>query len=235
MRTCHARTGLALAVVLALGAVGPASAAVRPKPKPKPVCNLITDATKDTFAFRSQDQQGMYGPQEDALDIVSGDIASNGVTLTGVLRVVKLATSVGTAPNGIDFRVNFALPGQDPAVENFFLNARADRAGTQKFLLGHITRTAPNVSTTVKLADGTGVFDLKRNEVRISAPLKAVTHGSFTLAPKMKISLGGLDQTDARQVAVNPSSDIGTAVFADVANSEKTYVEGTPSCVIPGK
>jgi hypothetical protein len=227
-----ARPAVALTVGAAVVLALPASAVTRPKVKP--VCKLVVDGTQDTFAFRSQDAQGAYGPQEDGFDIVSGDVASNAKTLTGVLRVKKLSTTVGSAPNGIDFRVNFALPGQDPTVENFFLNARIDSDGSQHFFAGHITRTAPNVSTTVKLGDGTGKFDAAKNEVRISVPLAAVKQGSYALKNGMKLFLSGLDQTASRVVVVNPTSDIATATFADVANSDKVYVAGAPSCVTPG-
>ena len=226
------RPAVALTVGAAVALTLPASAVTRPKAKP--VCKLVVDGTQDTFAFRAQDGQGAYGPQEDGFDIVSGDIASNAKTITGVLRVTKLSTAIQSAPNGIDFRVNFALPGQDPTVENFFLNGRIDSDGSRHFLVGHITKTAPNVSTTVKLADGTGKFDTAKNEVRISVPLAAVKQGSFALKNGMKLFLSGLDQTASRVIAVNPSSDIATATFADVANSDKTYVAGTASCVTPG-
>ena len=71
---------------------GPAEAAVEPEPqpepepapKPKPSCLTISDPKGDTFAIRAQDGQGANGPQEDALDIVSGDLASDGNQLNRI-------------------------------------------------------------------------------------------------------------------------------------------------------
>jgi len=130
--------------------------------------------------------------------------------------------------------VNFTLAGQDPTVENFFLNARLDADGTKHFFAAYITRTAPNVSTREKLGEGKGTFDVAHNEIRISVPMAAITKGSYTLKPGMKLFLSGLDQTASRVVAINPTTDIATATFADVANSDKTYLAGAPSCVVPG-
>lgn len=223
------RATVVLACVATLVVAVPATA------KPKVACKLAVDATKDTFLFRAQETAGAFGPQEDGFDLTSVDIASNAKTLTGALRVAKLSHTIQSAPNGLDFRVNFVLPNQDSATENFFLNARLDPDGTTHFLVAHITRLAPNASTTVKLADGTGAFDTKRNEVRISVPLSSVKNGGFALRNGMKIFLAGLDQTASRVVAVNPSTGIATATFADVAASDKTYVAGSRSCVTPGK
>lgn len=224
----------ALAVLSAAALLGGAGTAVAAsKPVVKPVCNLITDATGDTFALRSQDSEGVYGPQEDGFDITSIDLASDAKALTGVVRVKKLATAIQSAPNGIDFRVSFTLPGEDPAKENLFLNARYV-SGAPAFLLGKRTVVAQGQSTTAKLADATGTFDTAKNEVRISVPVAAVTAGSDTLKEGVVLSLTDLDQTASRNVAVNPATGIGTATFADVANGEVTYKAGAPSCVKPG-
>ena len=227
------RPAVAVAVGVSLVLAGSAGAAPKPK-KPKPVCNLVVDEPKDTFALRSQDGTAP-GPQEDVLDILGMDLASDSKTLTGVVRVAKLATGAQSAPGGTDYRIAFTLPGQDPAKGNFFLNARTTSAGVPSFLLGFRTVVAQGQSTTAKLADGTGTFDLAKNEVRIHVPLSAVKTDEVALAKGMKISFSGLDLTSARQVAVNPATGIGTATFADVAASDMTYTAGALSCVKPGK
>jgi hypothetical protein len=225
------------ATVIALGSacvLAPGAQAAT-KPAVKPVCNLVTDAAQDTFAVRSQDSEGKYGPQVDELDILSMDLASNAKTLTGVIRVAKLATTTQTAPGGTDYRIAFSLPGQDPTVENFFLDARTTSAGVPSFLLGLRTVVAGGQSTTAKLADATGTFDLAKNQVRIHVPLGAVKSAADWLVPGKKLSFSGLDQTSARQVLVNPATNVGTATFADVAASDKIYTAGALSCVTPGK
>jgi hypothetical protein len=231
------RTSAAVSLGLLVALVPTADAAKKPAVKTvaKPVCNLITDNAKDTFAVRSQDGQGAYGPQEDALDILSMDVASDATNLTGVVRVAKLSTTAQSAPGGIDFRISFTLPGQDPTAGNFFLNARTTSAGVPSFLLGLRTVVAGGQSTTAKLVDGTGTFDTAKNEIHITVPVSAVKSGNAALAAGSIVSFAGLDQTSARQVAVNPATGVGSATFADVAASESTYKAGAKSCVTPGK
>lgn len=227
MSACALR--LAVTGAVALSSVGIGGAVAAPA-KPKPVCNLISDAKDDTFALRSQDSEGVYGPQEDALDIVSGDIASNGKVLTAVLRVKKMALSAGSSPNGLSFRVQFTHGGLDEDT-NLFLSGRA--SGTnQVFTAGSRAITA-NIST--KLADVKGVFDLAKSEVRITAPLDVFTSLGGGIKTGTKLQLAELDQTASRFVGVNPATGADTATFADVTTSVSSYTVGAPSCVVPGK
>ncbi len=222
---------LALAASLVLSSVAAGGALAAPaKGKAKPTCNLISDEKNDTFALRSQDSQRAYGPQEDALDIVSGDLASDGKVLTAVLRVKKLALATGSAPNGLSFRVQFLHAGL-PEDTNLFLSGRAS-GGRTVFLAGSRAMTA-NVST--KLADVTGVFDVAKNEVRISAPLSAFEKVGGAIKRGTKLQLGELDQTSSRFVTVNPVTGADTATFADVTTSVSSYTVGASSCVVPGK
>lgn len=216
----------AAAAVVAGGAV--ASAA------PAKVCNLVTDAKGDTFLVRAQDAQKAYGPQEDAFDIVSQDLGSDGKVLTAVIRVAKLATKVGSAPGGTDYKTQFTIPGQDAKAENFVLNARTNSSGEPSYLLA-LRTVVQGQSISQKIADATGAFDLAKNEVRVTVPLAAVKSGSNVLAKGGMLTLAGLDQTSSRATVVNPVTGTATAAFADVATTEKTFKLGTASCVVPGK
>ncbi|MDX6197657.1 MAG: hypothetical protein QOJ79_808 [Actinomycetota bacterium] len=195
--------------------------------KVAPVCNLVEDAKDDTFALRYQETihdvggPGLYGPAEPALDIVSADVAADAKTITAVLRVNKLAKSASSAPGGLSYRVQFSAPGESD--ENMYLSA-ATTGAADTFAAGTRAITA-NLST--KLADATGVFDLAKNEIRISVPL--ATFAAQGVKVGTPLSFSGLDQTSARLTPTGSSS------FADVALSEKGYKVGTPSCVVPGK
>jgi hypothetical protein len=217
------RPTLAVALCASVVAGGAAVAA----PKVAPVCNLVQDAKDDTFALRYQETihdlggPGLYGPAEPALDIVSADVAADAKTITAVIRLNKLAKSAASAPGGLSYRVQFSAPGESD--ENMYLSA-ATTGTTDTFVAGTRAITA-NLST--KLADATGVFDLAKNEIRISAPL--ATFAAQGVKAGVPLSFSGLDQTSAR---LTPT---GTSSFADVARSEKTYKVGAPSCVVPGK
>jgi len=223
------RLALTGSLVLSSIAVGGAVAAPA-KPKVKPVCNLITDEKDDTFALRSQDAQGAYGPQEDALDIISGDLASDGKVLTAVVRVKKMALSTGSAPNGLSFRVQFTHGGLDEDT-NLFMAGRA--SGTNQVFTAGSRAVTANLST--KLADVTGVFDVAKSEVRITAPLDVFKALGGGIKTGTKLQLAELDQTASRFVTVNPATGSDTATFADVTNSASSYTVGALSCVAPGK
>jgi hypothetical protein len=214
------RPALVLAACAAVAASGVASAA------PKPVCNLVTDAKGDTFAARYQDTihelggPGLYGPAEPALDILSVDVASNGKTITAVVRVDKLAKNASSAPGGLAFRVQFASEAEDD--ENMYLNAATD--GTKDTFTAGTRAITANLST--KLADVKGVFDLAKNEIRISAPVSVFAAQGVKSGAVLNLDF---DQTASRQLAE------GRAAFADVATGGSTYKVGTPSCVKVGK
>jgi hypothetical protein len=210
------RTAVTASLFLSLAAAGGALAG------PKKSCDLITDAENDTFLLRTQDSVGAYGPPEASLDIVGGDLASDDKTITGVLRVAKLATTAGTSPVGLSFRLQFALPGQTET--NLYMTANIV-AGSESFAVG-VRDILTNTST--KLADATGTFDVEKSEVRISAPLAAFKEAGG-IEPGAKLTLADLDQTSSRPSGAGPS------VFADVAISDKTYTAGNPSCVEVGK
>ncbi|MCU1590746.1 MAG: hypothetical protein JWP11_2002 [Frankiales bacterium] len=218
----------AVAVLLCASAVaGGAATAAPKKPAAPPVCNLVEDAKADTFLLRYQDTahdlsgQSAYGPAEPALDIVSADVAADAKTITAVIRVDKLAKSASSAPGGLAFRVQFASASESD--ENMYLSATTD--GTKDTFVAGTRAITANLST--KLADATGVFDLAKNEIRISAPL--ATFAAQGVKAGAPVSFSGLDQTSARLTPTGSSS------FADVATSAKGYTVGAPSCVVPGK
>jgi hypothetical protein len=190
--------------------------------KPKPVCNLVQDAENDTFLVRAQDTAGAFGPQEDAMDIVSADLASDAKTLTGVIRVKDLAAATATSPGGVSYDINFTTPDIDsPVYIRAFVPGSGDPvtdAGTRESVV--VT------SLATSLGEGTAVVDEAKNEVRFSFPLAHFTPAGG-LKPGAKLTFG--DVTTGR--ALNS----GRAVFADVATSDKTYTVGAPSCVAPGK
>ena len=217
----RARTAL-LASLITVGSVaGLAEAA----PKKLP-CLLVTDPANDTFLARQQDQyhpQGApYGPQEDGLDIVSADIASDGKILTAVVRLKNLAAAVATAPGGRSVDVNFTIPDFE-----YILYVRAvDTGGAPTFEAG-FKEPLPAVTTLpTKLGDGTGVLDAKTNEVRIHVPLAVFSKQGSGIKAGKKLSIGEI--TTGRYAG-------GRGVFSDVVVAEKVYTAGAKNCVKPGK
>jgi hypothetical protein len=225
---------LALVPLVALGTlIAPMAQAA---PKPKPSCLTIVDPKGDTFAIRLQDGQGAYGPQEDALDIVSGDLASDGKTVTAVVRLATLSRAIATSPTGLTVGLDFIIGSSSSVVrlqavlvpgtaDRFEVSAKADDA-------------VPNTPSTY-VGDVTGVVDDKKGEIRIHAPATLLApYGP--IKPGVKLIPNEAESVTASRgvpaVTTTPGQPMTTrGPFADIAAGGKTVVVGAPSCVVPGK
>ena len=212
VRTALLSSGLALATL-----AGPSSAA--------PPCNLETDPTGDTFLARYQEAPPaggpVYGPQEDSLDIVSADIASDGKVVTAVIRVANLGAAASTAPTGRGYEFTFTTTKTENLL---YLRALKDAAET--FEVGFKEPLEVGVTTLyTALGEATGVFDVAKNEVRITAPLAAFdAQGGVKAGDKVT-----LDEITSGRIA-GPRTP-----FADALVGTKGYKIGDANCVTPGK
>lgn len=229
---------LALVPIAALVAlVAPAAIAA---PKAAPACNTITDPAGDTFALRTQDAPPaggpQYGPQDDSLDVISGDLASNGKVVTAVIRIKKLSRTVQTSPTGLTASLGFLIGGSNTVVRLYAVLATGQ---TDRFDVSATASDAvPNTPSTY-VGEGTGVVDLAKNEVRITAP-------AALLAPYGALKAGTpLFPNDAESATVargvpaitsTPGQPMTTrGPFADIAIGGKAIKVGARSCVVPGK
>jgi hypothetical protein len=224
------RPALALVVGLFLVVAGQAGAAGKPKPtaKPKTVCNLVTDSAGDANGLPLVGTVGA-GPSDGAYDITSIDVASNLTTLTGVVRVVKLAKTTSGSPTGIHWTVALTI-----GTAHFLLSANQETTGTNGAELDSVD---PATNTYTKITDARAVYDVAKNEVRISAAVR-----DFTETIKVgRTVLSGLGGSAGRVYGVKDvtgrfgNADLATGQDAtDSATGSKTYTAGTPSCVAPG-
>jgi hypothetical protein len=217
------RTCALIALAVTAVAAGSAHAAPKPKPKPKPkVCNLVLDAKGDADAAPLGAAASPAG-NEPAYDIVSGDIASDAKTVTAVIRVAKLAKTTTNSPTGLQWRMDFAVSG---LAHVLFLQGGTSPA-KDNFSFGWVDTTSHAFTGT----GVTGMIDLAKNEVRISAPIvNAVAEGK--IPPGAKIS--GISVSAGRYYNTaggNPSLSEAT----DTADAAKSYTAGDPSCVTVGK
>jgi hypothetical protein len=229
----NVRTAALLAVALTATGVGTAQAATKAKPAPK-ACNIVQDPTGDTFAFRSQEQAGVFAPAEAAFDITSADIASDGKVVTAVVRVKALSTSIQTSPQGAGYSFDFLLPTSDMSgsLRAVLINGQAPY-----FEATYKDPSIPNSPSTF-LGTATGSVDMKKNEVHITAPV-----GLFSVLGAMKKNtlIQPADDAASAGRAVPPSPGVAGQpvatrfVFADVAAPLKSIRVGAPSCVTPGK
>lgn len=200
----RARPVLALAVVPALLVGG---AAVAAPTKAKPVCNIITDPVGDTT-----------GPSN-ALDIVSGDVASNGKTFTAVIRTYALAETDVSSPTGIAWGLRFVSPRSDLP---YYVLATKPVDAPIEFSYGQV-----DGATLVTLGTAKGNFDVAKKEVRIHVPVKA-------LGLKPGTTITDLS-AQGRRVYGDPGL---VALYMDAdssdASTSKPYTTNAPSCVKPG-
>lgn len=219
---------LALPLVL-LGTGGAFTVADAAK-APAPVCNIVKDDTGDAKLV------AVPGGGND--DIVSADVASDGKTITGVIRLAALDANDPNAPLGHNYIVNFSAKG----VENpLFVAARTYPTGT-KFIFGYQS-TDPTLPINISypIGDATGTVDLAKKEIRISAPNAAFEPAGSKLALGTKLlGVGALSYRVAGQGLV-PSQSVGGHFVPLGGLSEQfdnaaggNYVVGTPSCVKPG-
>lgn len=197
------RTVVAACMVGSVALAGGAVAA----PKDKPVCNLITDPAGDTT-----------GPTT-ALDIVSGDVASNGKTFTGVLRMAALSESDLSSPTGIAWGLRFASPSSDLPL---YVLATKFNGAEAEFTYGEV-----DGSRLMELGTGKGVIDVAKKEVRIHVPAK----GLGIKASSKITELTG----QGRRATGNPNA---VTLYSNADTSDpstaKPYTVNAGSCVKPG-
>src|SRR4051812_4356897 len=138
--------------MVAIASAGVASAKTA---APAPVCNLVTDPAGDA----SVDPAGAAA--DEALDVVSVDVASDKNNITAVLRVKKLAKS-----SARNWTAVFSAEGTD-----FSLAGHITAAGTEVFDAAYAGATGGSIYGP----GTTGVFDTVKNEVRITAPLSLLS------------------------------------------------------------
>ncbi len=217
------RPVLALALCAGLaGVTGLSSASAAPKP----VCKLVTDPAGDTVVYP------VAGQTSDAMDIVSMDVATSKRIVTAVVRVKKLAMTDVHAPTGMSWSANFVASGI-----TLSLSAHTGPAGTPLFYASY---DDPTVGGSIYAAPVEGVFDLAKNEIRMSASVSTFA-GEAAITPG-KTKLTDLSATTGAEVLIPlPVGSFGNTLFsttvgtADTASGGKDYLAGTASCVAVGK
>jgi hypothetical protein len=213
-----AATLVTACTIAALGAV-PASAA-----KAKPLCNVIVDGSGDA-KFAS-------APSDDSLDIVGGDFASNGKTITAIIRLKGFANPSPQSPLGQAYFVVFNTPSTGDVLS---LSATFTPTGTYYKYGYDATDPVLTLKTSYTLGDAVGAQN--GNEIRISVDVAKFPQAKFL---KNGAKVTGI-QAQARRLLGQravPSQNVGPAraplggltLELDTADA-KPYVLGTKSCV----
>lgn len=214
---------LVLALLPALGG-GVAQAAAAKK-----VCNIVQDETGDAVLVAV--------PGNDSDDIVSADLASDGKTLTAVVRTAGYTNPDPEAPLGRHYLVELDAKGADTTL---FLSARTYPQGT-KFFYGY-SGVNVVVNTSYTQGEAQGFVDAAKHEVHISVPVSVFKDHGAKFLKGTKVTPTKVTVYRMLGQGVVPSQQVGP-VWAPLGGlsegfdeaSGKSYVVGTKSCVTPGK
>lgn len=180
----------------------------------KPVCNIVNDVKGDA------DVANGIG-QDDALDILSADVATNKKSLTAAIRVVKASPKSAYYQYGVTWRLNFTV-----ADVPLSISAVSDRNG----VIGQYTYT-DTTGGHIIASDAVVAIDTTANEVRISVPISA--YGDHAdLKPGTKIS--AISATTGA-IANTPAGNLRFPTIDSSDTKDGAYTAGAKSCVTPGK
>jgi hypothetical protein len=201
---------------IAVAALGAAALATSAGAAPKKSCNLAPDPKGDVVA--TQASEATKTPDA-ALDLVMGDVGSSKTTVTGVIRLDKLAVPASTSPGGTVYEIRVGTLSSD---SDYTLWANVTSAGAT-FGVGTVDATTP-ADLVNSTGTATGVVDTAKSEIRISAPLTAL--GSPKLGSPLSISDVVVKRSAGNQYYGR---------FADSQGGGTSYKLGTPTCVPVGK
>lgn len=208
------RPALATGLVLTVAFTGIASAATKKAATPKPVCNQVTDAKGDAAVGPL--------PSDSNLDIISGDIASDGKVVTAVIRLASFAATDPQSPMGRTYYFGFNAPG---AANQVYLSVGVDPVLGTTYDYGDLEGS---LYTSKANKDVSGSIDAAKGVLTVTAP--ADLGGLTTLKAGMKLT--GLE---VKSTALLGAAGSGVVETVDTATGAKPYSVGTASCVVPGK
>jgi len=213
-----ARPVLCLALVASVTAAGAAGAATKPKPKPvKPVCNLVTDDKGDGAGLVNN---------QDGLDVLSGDLASNAKSVTAVIRLAAAPVAAGNpdAPEGAAYYFVFSVPG---ATNPLYLTASSDVTGKYSFAMGDV-QPSPTGGQLYQNATGTVTGHINGSVITMTVD-RGVLGALGDVKPGQKVTGLGVEVFYPVEVPM-----VGGLLEEADSASGKSYVAGALSCVKPG-
>lgn len=221
------RRAWAFRVVVAVSVLCAAAPAVAHSPQP--ACQQLRDAKGDVQPAAGIDAVPVQDARDAELDIVSADIAADSKNVTTVIRLSSLTPPDPNDPNGLMYYFYFTAQEQ-----TFWLSASILIGGTNYEAWAEDRRADAGDSSAQSgsaLGTATGSLDLRRHEVRITAPLSL-------FEPKAHLTTGTsfykLQAWSWRSNGISSNDSFaGTGESADVAHDDKvSYRVGQPSCIL---
>ena len=196
----------------------------------RPRCHIVADRTGDATNLPGTGQAEL--PNQDDLDITSGDLATSRRFLTTVVRVKDLAYVLSPAPRVRQYLLYFHI-----GKTHYATSATHYPDGDSFLLIGGAagegnTRVDPvGLGSNFKVVSG--VFDQAHSEVRVTVPLGQF-HIDGPVTPGHKIT----EISAATYQGLGSSTAIGGYVGGQEDRTDSPdgqYVIDSPSCVTPGR
>lgn len=196
---------------------------VAPGADAAPACGLLTDRRGDV-------EIGYVTPhRDDRVDLVAADLGNDARSLTAVIRVAGLDATA--AHPGLHWHLEFDLRGTEYHVTAERL-PDGDRFSLQRLLVVNPgDANVVNVTELQRVASATGSIDVARGEIRVTVPLTA-----FEPALRKRDTL--TDVQAYAEVSPGTTATPGTSharLVRDDADTTRTFVVGTPTCVARGR
>lgn len=215
-------------VLLTAGVVAAASLTAVADAAPKRSCNLIVDVkadANDDIPLEGGQKVPDGFPASESLDLVGGDLASNGNRVTAVIKLAKFDAAEQRAI-GRRYILQFQPAGSKYPI---FLAALFDSSGEAYTFgfYGPSTSSLPTNSGPTHNHYPAPTGAVVGNEIRISATMADLASvanvGRFAVGKK----ISGLTAYSQRRTPYR-------SYEADSATSKAVYVAGAPSCVVVG-
>lgn len=211
----------ALLVTTSLLATGLSAVAAQAAPKVAPVCNMAKDGTGDT----NNDLEGApVFPDDQGLDLVGADVASNGKNITAVIR---LADEPGDATAYVKrYIAQFKVAGQ---ANPMLLAAAIDATGVT-YQFGWYGPNATG-SNGFRYSGTPATGAIEGQTITITAALADVAAVAELGPVKKGTKINALSVTANRRLPALTAFPQGIVYPADEMIGKGVYYAGNPSCV----
>jgi hypothetical protein len=197
----------------------------------KPSCNLVVDPTGDINNDLTVEGQKLpVFPASESVDLVGGDLASDGTNLTGVITLAKFDPDEQAVINR-RYVLKFKPAGSKYPL---LLASLVDPLG-QTFMFGYFDTATETYNYATTPATGT----VEGNTIRITAKLADMAAAENVGKLKAGTKISNIEAYAFRRYGPLPNASVPPSAGykvaeADVATSKLSYVAGKKSCVKVG-
>ena len=190
-------------------------------------CPLLRDDEGDVQKLPGTDS--VPDDRDAQLDILSADVAVDSKQVTVVLRLRDLAAPDPTDPNGLSYEFDFTAKEQ-----TFFVVAVLLTGGTDFRVYAQdrdVEQSGSSARSGTSVGAATGTLDLRRHEIRMTAPLTVFASKAQLTSGTALYDLAAWTWR-ANGVYVTPAEQFAAVAenADDAIDKRVSYRVGQPSC-----